>query len=249
MVGGVALDAVHGGGVGQVQVVPHVVGVHDGVLPAGLVVQPDAAGVGDAGDGPGHPVRHPQVGVVQPGHHVVAGADAEPVGAVGDGGVVDGAGGDELFPDDLVDRGGVVVGGHRHRLRHPVQVPVRGVPGEVAERVGLAVPDPARARWCAGRRTPSRGRCRRGSAWSGPRTRCRVGCRGCGTGAPRRARSGWAPSRRPCPAPRRGRPRGVAGGPRRTPPGRRPGRRCAAARGRFPGPACRPRRPPAHPPR
>ena len=109
-------DAVRGGRVGQVQVLPDVVGVDRGVLPTIPVAQLDGAGVGDAGDGPGHPVRHPKVGVVVPGHHPVADADPQPVGAVGDGGVVDGAGGDEVVADDLVDRGRGVVGVHGHRV-------------------------------------------------------------------------------------------------------------------------------------
>ena len=91
---------------------------YGGLLPAGLVVQLHRSFIGDAGDGPRHPVRDPDLGVVQAGHDLVADADPEAVGSVGDLGVVDSGGGDELFPDDLVDRGGVVVGGHRHRLRH-----------------------------------------------------------------------------------------------------------------------------------
>ena len=55
--------------------------------------------------------------------------------------VVDGAGVDELFPDDLVDRGRVVVGADGDAVLFTVVVPVRGLHGEVGQGVGLGVPE------------------------------------------------------------------------------------------------------------
>ena len=94
-------------------------------------MQLDLAVVGERGDGPAHPVRDPELVVVLPGHDLVADADPESVGAVDNVVVVDGAGGDELFADDLVDRRRGVIGIHGHGLGDPGQVAFRGVEGDV----------------------------------------------------------------------------------------------------------------------
>ena len=83
-VDGLALGAVDGGGVGELDEPCRVVGRDRRVATApGRVVEQEAAVVADAGDGPGLPVRDLEVGVVAAGRDPVSEPDPLP-GSSGD---------------------------------------------------------------------------------------------------------------------------------------------------------------------
>ena len=160
--GGVALGAVAGGGVTELDVLADVVGGQLATAPVAVVDGEPAVAV-HPGDGPGLPVGHAEGGVVAAGHDQVPGADPLPVPVADGAVVVDDAGGDEPVADRGVQRGGVLARVDHHRGVTPGR--------RAAATRGRRAPPAAPPRWRAAgsgrgraaRRTPRRDPPRRAS--------------------------------------------------------------------------------------
>jgi hypothetical protein len=111
--GGVALRAVAGDRVAELDVSADVVGGQLPPAPSGSVDGEPTGGM-HPGDGPHLPVRDAEVVVVAAGHDHIPGAEPLPVAGDADAAVVDRAGGDEPVPDGRVEGGGVFAGVHHH---------------------------------------------------------------------------------------------------------------------------------------
>ena len=111
--GGVALRAVAGDRVAELDVSADVVGGQLPPAPPGVVDGEPAVAM-HPGDGPRLAVGDAEVVVVAAGHDHIPGAEPLPVAGDGDAAVVDRAGGDEPVPDGRVEGGGVFAGVHHH---------------------------------------------------------------------------------------------------------------------------------------
>ena len=132
--GGVALHPVHGAGVAELHELRDVASRQ-----AALAVLP---GDGerpvpvDAGDGPGVAVRHRQIGVVAAGHHPIP--HPERTARAGHRArVVDPAGGDESFPDRVVQRVDLLIGVRYDHCLNPASEGVDRSVGEGSEALGI----------------------------------------------------------------------------------------------------------------
>ncbi len=138
-VSGVALHPIHRARVGQLHMLEHVDGRQ---APASVGAGDGEAAVrGDAGDGPGVPVRDPQGGVVAAGRDPVADPDPLPRPCHQSVVIIDSAGRDETFPDRRVQIGDLLTGIRCHRQIGPANDRSSGSVGEGCGR--------GRGRWGA----------------------------------------------------------------------------------------------------
>src|SRR5262249_44800589 len=116
--GGGSLRAVCGGGVGEFDVLAHVLGGECAASPVGAG-EGERAVAAYAGDGPGITIGDVEGVVVAPGRDQVAGTDRLPVPAAGRVLVVDETGCDEPLADRAVERRGLFAGIDHDRDRAP----------------------------------------------------------------------------------------------------------------------------------